>query len=66
LEQRTRLLMQMGFGNFDALHVASAEATAADVFSTCDDRLLKAAMNVRDALRVRVVGVVELATEVLA
>jgi hypothetical protein len=66
LEERTRVLMHMGFGNFDALHVASAESSAADVLATCDDRLVKTARQAGDAIRLRVAGVVELATEVLS
>ena len=66
LESRTSALMRFGFTNFDALHVASAEAAGADVLATCDDRFVKSAKQAGDALRVRVVGVVELAAEVLA
>ena len=40
---RTRELIEVGFRNFDALHLASAELARADVFVTCDDRLLAAA-----------------------
>jgi len=66
LESRTNSLMRFGCANFDALHVASAEAAGADVLATCDDRFVKSAKQASDAPRVRVVGVVELATEVLA
>ena len=66
LEERTATLMAAGFGNFDALHVASAEAAGADVLATCDDRLHATARRFGTGLRVRVAGVVELATEVLA
>lgn len=66
LEHRTQLLMKTGFGNFDALHVASAELGGADALATCDDRFVKVAKQAGQALRVRVVGVVKLASEVLA
>jgi len=66
LESRTTALMGFGFTSFDALHVASAEAAGANVLATCDDRFVKSAKQAGDALRVRVVGVVELAAEVLA
>ena len=66
LASRTSEFMQIGFGNFDALHVASAEATNAEVLATCDDRLVRTARQAGAGLRVRVVGVVELAAEVLA
>ena len=65
LASRTKALMSFGFTNFDALHVASAEAVGVDVLATCDERLVKTARQSGDALRVRVVGVVELAAEVL-
>ncbi len=65
LEQRTAELMAMGFRNFDALHVASAESVGADVLATCDDQFLATGRRSQDKMRVRVVGVVELAREVL-
>lgn len=66
LASRTSALMQIGFGNFDALHVASAEAAGAEVLAACDDRFLRTARQAGDALRVRVVGVAELAAEIVA
>jgi hypothetical protein len=65
LRGRTEELMRMGFGNFDALHVASAEAAGAATLGTCDDRLLAAGKRNAVQLKVKVVGVVELAAEVL-
>ena len=41
--ERARELEKMGFGGFDAVHLACAESGKADVFLTTDDRLLKAA-----------------------
>jgi predicted nucleic acid-binding protein len=38
---RARMLAANGVGDYDALHVASAEAGGADLFVTTDDRLLK-------------------------
>jgi hypothetical protein len=65
LAARTAELMGMGFRNFDALHVASAELSGADVFSSCDDRLLATAARHVASLRVRVLGPVELVAEIL-
>jgi predicted nucleic acid-binding protein len=48
LQARTAELIQMGFKNFDAMHIASAQLANADVFVTCDDRLLARA-NAYDA-----------------
>jgi predicted nucleic acid-binding protein len=66
LTRRVGELMALGFRNFDALHVASAEATHADVFATTDDRLLTLSGRHAARLRVRVVDVVSLAREVFA
>jgi hypothetical protein len=64
LVARTAELMGLGFKNFDAFHLASAEGASADVFVTCDDRLLAAARRHAALLRVRVASPVELATEI--
>lgn len=65
LKARTAELIKLGLKNFDALHVASAEKIKADVFASCDDRILNLAKREAGRLHVRVVGVVELAKEVL-
>ena len=65
LQARTQDIMNLGISNFDALHLASAESMAAHVFVTCDDRLLSAARRAGTALRVRVLGILELAAEIL-
>lgn len=65
LQARTGELMTLGFRNFDAFHLASAEAGRADVFATCDDRLLAAANRHSAHLKVRVANPVDLAREVL-
>jgi len=38
----------------DTVHVAAAEGIGADVFLTCDDRLLRRCQNLRQRLRVAV------------
>ena len=65
LENRTHELMALGFRNFDALHVASAECNGADLMASCDDQLLATGVRNRDRIRVRILSVLELATEVL-
>lgn len=65
LQVRTSELMTLGFKNFDAFHLASAEAGRADVFATCDDRLLTAANRHSSQLKIRVANPVNLAREVL-
>ena len=41
--QRARVLRVAGYGLFDALHMAAAEAAGADVLPSTDDRLIKRA-----------------------
>jgi hypothetical protein len=64
LVARTAELMVLGFKNFDAFHLASAEGAGADVFVTCDDRLLAAARRHAALLRIRVATPLELAAEI--
>lgn len=65
LAERTGQLIGLGFKNFDALHVASAEALGAETLSTCDDRFLAAARRHASILRVRVVNPIDLSREIL-
>jgi predicted nucleic acid-binding protein len=51
---RAALLERLGFGAFDALHLACAERGAADVFLTTDDDLLRRARRQARVLRIRV------------
>jgi predicted nucleic acid-binding protein len=51
---RVKRLTELGFKPADAAHVAAAESGGADIFFTCDDRLLKAARRNRMLLAVRV------------
>lgn len=52
--QRAAELGKIGIKPADALHVAAAEELNADVFLTCDDRLLRAARRNRKKLNVNV------------
>lgn len=61
METRAGELMARDLRNFDALHVVSAELAGAAATGTCDDRLLATAVRIRDILKVRVIGIVELA-----
>jgi len=51
---RSDQLIDLGFKALDALHIACAEDTKADVFLTTDDRLQKTAMRNTKILEVRV------------
>lgn len=66
LVARTAELMALGFKNFDAFHIASAEAATADVFVTCEDRLLATARRHAAILKVRVIDLLTLAGELFS
>ena len=65
LESRARAVEGMGFGAFDALHLASAERARAHVFLTTDDKLLRRASRLHGQLRVRVANPLAWLNEVL-
>jgi predicted nucleic acid-binding protein len=54
VEHRGTELEALGFGAFDALHLACAEHAEVDVFLTTDDGLLRRVRRHRDEIRVRV------------
>ncbi len=51
--ERMQQLVALGFRSMDALHIACAEAAAADVFLSTDDRLLRRAARGAAQLQVR-------------
>jgi hypothetical protein len=56
-QPRIRLELEaLGFGDFDALHLACAERGGAEVFLTTDDKLLRRAERHAGQLRVRAVN----------
>jgi predicted nucleic acid-binding protein len=57
--QRAMELEAVGYGAFDALHLASAEAGIAEVLLTTDDRFIKRAARAVGSPRVRVLNPVE-------
>jgi len=52
---RAKELETLGFGALDALHLAFAQEAAAGWFVTTDDRMLKRALSLSDALPFEVV-----------
>lgn len=52
LRQRASELVKLGLKPFDAAHIASAEAMAADVLLTTDDRLIRKATRYQASLKV--------------
>ena len=51
---RAEFLVRLGFGAFDALHLACAESAAVDVFLTTDDGILRRSRRHEKVLRVKV------------
>ncbi len=51
---RGKQLEALGFKEYDALHIACAETSKADIFLTTDDALIRRAKRLRSQLRVRV------------
>ncbi len=54
--KRADELQREGFQVFDALHLACAESSKADVFLSTDDRLLKLAKKVSKRLKIQVMN----------
>jgi len=48
IKKRARALNKIGIKTVDVLHLACAEAAAADYFGTCDDKFLKKAKALTD------------------
>jgi predicted nucleic acid-binding protein len=53
IDQRSQGLEDLGFGLYDAFHIACAEQANVDVLLTTDDRLLKLAMRYNDNIHVQ-------------
>jgi len=62
-KSRAAEIMRVGVKPLDALHIALAESGNADYFCTCDDKLLRNAMKVKD-LAVKIVNPVDLVQEI--
>ena len=62
---RAEQIEEMGFREFDALHLACAESAGADVFLSTDDRLLRLAHRVAAKLSLRVANPLEWIGEVI-
>lgn len=53
IDQRSQILEGLGFGLYDAFHIACAESTQVDALLTTDDRLLKRALRYKDDIKVQ-------------
>jgi predicted nucleic acid-binding protein len=65
-ETRARELTALGLHAIDALHLAFAESSGADVFLTTDDRLLRAGERLSKQLHIRVANPLNWIEEVMA
>lgn len=63
VKSRAEYFMLHGVKALDALHLALAEASKADFFCTCDDRLIRASKRVMD-LQVKTCSPIELIQEI--
>jgi len=54
IEQRAQMLEMMGFGIYDALHIACGEKARADILLTTDDRLLKRASRYNQQIEISI------------
>jgi len=63
---RGRDLQALGFGAFDALHIACAESARADVLLTTDDRLRSRTARLQDRLAIQVENPAKWYLEVIA
>lgn len=52
--ERARTLQKNGFNGIDALHLACAESSKADIFLTTDDKLIKRAAQIAQQLQIEV------------
>lgn len=62
---RAEELQEMGFREFDALHLACAESAGADFFLSTDDKLLRTASRVSGKLRLQVANPLAWISEVI-
>lgn len=64
IDERAAELRKLGFKEFDAYHIAAAEAAACDRVVTCDDHLLKTARRNAAKIGVAVTDPIRLVSEV--
>ena len=62
--ERAREIKAIGFRTYDALHLACAEQSGADVFLTTDDRVIRTATRHAEKLKVRVANPLDWLLEV--
>ena len=65
IEQRAKELEKLGFTGIDATHIAAAEYAEADYFVTCDDDILKSAVMYSGKIKVNIVSISKLISEII-
>ena len=56
---RAKFLRDLGFSDFDALHISSAEKAKVDYFITCDDEIVRIYGKHRNYINVKVINLIE-------
>ena len=62
--ERAKVIKNMGFNTYDALHIACAEQGNADVFLTTDDKILRLYIRHAQNLNVRIENPIKLIREI--
>ncbi|MUG98087.1 PIN domain-containing protein [Scytonema sp. UIC 10036] len=65
IKERAAQIQKLGFSSYDAIHIASAERSQADVFLTTDDRLFKKAQKNSQLINVNINNPVQCLGEVI-
>lgn len=63
IDDRAAELRKLGFKEFDAYHIAAAEAAGCDYLVTCDDKFLKSARRKAAKIKVMVTDPIRLVSE---
>jgi len=63
--ERAAELEKIGFIGIDAIHIAVAEYAKVDYFITCDDDILKLAGKHKETIKVSVVSITKLVSEII-
>jgi predicted nucleic acid-binding protein len=63
--RRASEIINLGFRDMDALHIAMAEEGKAHYFVTCDDRIIDIAEKNQERLKVKVCSILEFLEEVM-
>ena len=65
IEQRAKEIEKLGITGIDATHIAGAEYAEVDYFVTCDDDILKSATIYSEEIKVNIVSIYKLVSEII-